>query len=243
MNAKRIVMVAIAAAALMLPGTQAAFAEGPDAAALERIAELNPGLDPHTVKVELKQTAARTKTDYDDLLAEVLAEAERSAASADGGSGFTTMKEGDGTVSLGSAQRKGDLFVSPSSTLFVQHGHIGVYYSTTTIVEAPGNCCLSRSISAGTRMVGEGTVKQYVSTSQSNRDAAANYARGNFLGRSYDNAFWNNRSNGDGSLNCSELVWLAYLRTTSIDLDRNGGWGVYPYDIRDSGHTVTYASL
>ncbi|GAB3221793.1 hypothetical protein GCM10027447_07930 [Glycomyces halotolerans] len=243
MNVKRITTVAIAAAALLLAGAQTAYAESPDAAALDRIAELNPGVDPRELKTELKRTAAKTKTDYDDLLAEVLAEAERSAGDAAEGSGFTTMKEGDGTVHLGSGQRKGDLFVSPSSTMFVQHGHIGVYYSTTTIVEAPGNCCLSRSISASTRLVGEGTVKQYVLTTQANRDAAANYAHSNFRNRSYDNAFWNNRSNGDGKLNCSELVWLAYQRTTGIDLDRNGGWGVYPYDIKDNNRTVTYAVL
>jgi uncharacterized protein YycO len=237
------ITVAIATVALMLSGAHAATAKGPDAAALDRIAELNPGVDTNTLRAELRKAAAQSGTAYDTLLAEVLAEAEHSAERASGDGQFSIMKEGDGTVYLGSGQRKGDLFVSPASTMFVEHGHIGIYYSTTVIVEAPGNCCLSRSISASSRLVGEGSVKQYVDTTQANRDAAANHSYNNFRGRAYDNSFWNNRSNGDGKLNCSELVWLAYLRTMGLDLDANGGWGVYPYDIRNHSRTVTYATL
>lgn len=44
-------------------------------------------------------------------------------------------------------------------------------------------------------------------------------------------------------MNCSQLVWVAYMEAAGIDLDSNGGPGVYPYDIRDSSYTVTYQWL
>jgi hypothetical protein len=40
-------------------------------------------------------------------------------------------------------------------------------------------------------------------------------------------------------LNCSSLVWRAY-KHVNIDLDSNGGPGVYPADIRNSRFTSTY---
>ncbi len=32
-------------------------------------------------------------------------------------------------------------------------------------------------------------------------------------------------------LNCSQLVWFAYVRTTGTDIDGNGGMGAYPRDL------------
>jgi hypothetical protein len=46
-----------------------------------------------------------------------------------------------------------------------------------------------------------------------------------------------------GAKNCSKLVWGAYLLKAGLDIDKNGGAGVYPRDMRDSGHTVTYKTI
>lgn len=40
------------------------------------------------------------------------------------------------------------------------------------------------------------------------------------------------------ALNCSELVWRAYKKGANIDLDGNGGLGVYPNDILNSSYTT-----
>lgn len=45
------------------------------------------------------------------------------------------------------------------------------------------------------------------------------------------------------TMNCSQLVWAAYMKSLNVDLDGNGGNGVYPGDIRDSPHTITYQTL
>jgi len=150
---------------------------------------------------------------------------------------------GGGTVNLGAAQRKGDIFVSPSSTLFVQHGHTGVYYTTSVIVEAPGTGKKSRSIATGTYKVGKGAVKQAVSTTQTKRNSSANHAYNKLRGKSYNTNFAFNKSTTGASMNCSQLVWSAFKVGAGIDLDGNGGPGVYPYNIKDSKLTSTYKTL
>ncbi len=144
---------------------------------------------------------------------------------------------------MGPAKRKGDIFVSPASTFFVQHGHTGIYYSTTTIVEAPGAGKKSRSIAANKVQVGRGAVKQYVRTTSTNRGKAANYAFNKLRGKGYNANFAVNKSTTGSKMNCSQLVWAAYKAATGIDLDGNGGPGVYPYNIKDSSKTVTYKTL
>ncbi|KAB7789844.1 hypothetical protein [Bifidobacterium leontopitheci] len=44
-------------------------------------------------------------------------------------------------------------------------------------------------------------------------------------------------------MNCSQLAWASYYYTSKLDLDSNGGSGVYPKDIRDSQYTLTYKTL
>lgn len=71
-----------------------------------------------------------------------------------------------------------------------------------------------------------------VATSYSTQVKAADYARVHLTGKRYNNNFaWNKGSNID-TLNCSELVYKAYKRSVNIDLDFDGGLGVYPVDIR-----------
>lgn len=161
-------------------------------------------------------------------------------------SGATTASSsGGGTRNtlLGYSARMGDLFVSPAATGFVQHGHTGIYYSTKVIVEAPGQGLNSRSVSAATYKVGKGAVKQYVRTTTTLRNRAASHAFNHLRGRPYNLNFAFNKSTNGAKMNCSQLVWAAYKAASNIDLDGNGGPGVYPYNIRDSSKTTTYKTL
>lgn len=87
-----------------------------------------------------------------------------------------------------------------------------------------------------------------VNTSQEVRDAAANYARDKAhpvverSGAAYNYDFAFNRRDDGKSYNCSQLVWAAYGDASKgkIDLDSDGGFGVYPMDIRDSKHLTRY---
>ncbi|KXB33420.1 hypothetical protein HMPREF3192_01185, partial [Atopobium deltae] len=132
---------------------------------------------------------------------------------------------------------KGDMFLSPASTSFVSHGHIGIYGDKDWIVEAPGFFAKSRWAWHYNTFVGKGTVLMETTLTQAQQNAAADYAYNHLLGYPYNPIFWNNKELNPERLNCSQLVWLAYKKGAGVDLDGNGGAGVYPYDIKDSKYT------
>ncbi|MCI9889807.1 hypothetical protein JT358_15330 [Micrococcales bacterium 31B] len=134
-----------------------------------------------------------------------------------------------GSVPLTAPRQAGDIFWSDSTT-----DHVGLYYDRTFIIEAPGEGKVSRKAPIANVTASYNHVKLQVNTTQTRRNAAAAYANNYLLGRSYNIYFAFNRK-ADGALNCSQLVWAAYYETTKnsgvIDLDGNGGPGVYPGDI------------
>ncbi|WP_434446960.1 YiiX/YebB-like N1pC/P60 family cysteine hydrolase [Lentzea sp. E54] len=144
---------------------------------------------------------------------------------------------------VGNGRNKGDIFHSYAKTTVFKHNHVGIYYTTKTIVEAPGSGQKSRSVTASTLKKCGPIYKMYVDTKQANRDKAANHAYNNFRGLPYDSNFVDNKDNSNGKLNCSELVWKAYKHGAKIDLDSNGGEGVYPDNIKDHKSTVVYATI
>lgn len=167
--------------------------------------------------------------------------AEPDASSAVGSA--SSGKDCDNKKTVGNGRNKGDIFHSHAKTLNNDHDHVGIYYTTKTIVEAPGEGSKSKSVTAATLKKCGPIVKMYVDTTQAKRDKAANHAYNNFRGLPYDKNFFDNKDNSNGKLNCSELVWKAYKHGAGIDLDSNGGKGVYPDDIRDHSKTVTYATI
>lgn len=149
----------------------------------------------------------------------------------------------DRKVILGNSRYRGDIFHSAASTAWVQHNHVGIYYTTGAIVEAPGGSYSSWVRTASTHRVCATAHKMHVLTTQANRDKAARYAYYNLRGKPYDRYFYNNKTNGDSKLNCSELVWKAYKRATGFDLDYNGGPGVYPNDIKNHSRVSIYQTI
>jgi uncharacterized protein YycO len=144
---------------------------------------------------------------------------------------------------VGNARNRGDIFHSHAKTADWDHDHVGMYYTTKTIVEAPGAGSKSKAVTASTLKKCGPIVKMYVKAKQSSRDKAADYAYKHFRGKSYDLNFAGNKASSNDYLNCSELVWKAYKYAVDIELDKNGGPGVYPDDIRDDGSTVTYQTI
>lgn len=205
-----------------------------------RLVELNPGASNADVMDAVKDIADRTGSDVDDVLDDVLAEAEShvEAESSERALLSSSSSDDDTTYMLGKGNNTGDIFYTPASTLGYDHGHVGIYSSTSKIIEAPGIGKLSHEILATTVWVSKGAVKQNVRTAQYRRDAAATHAR-SYLNREYNAVFVNNKKK-DGKVNCSQLVWAAYYYGPGIDLDSDGGNTVWPQDIRDSSLTVTY---
>ncbi|MBP3222801.1 MAG: hypothetical protein J6M18_02610 [Actinomycetaceae bacterium] len=109
------------------------------------------------------------------------------------------------------------------------------------IIEAPGNGKVSHTISIYNMdaRVRAGTEIMRVRTTLSKRVKAGTRAM-TYVGRPYNNKFWDNKKYA-GNMNCSQLVWAAYKSATGIDLDGDGGKGVYLRDIKKSSWTYTYA--
>lgn len=139
----------------------------------------------------------------------------------------------------GNSRNRGDLMYSAASTFGINHGHSAIYYTRNTVVHAIGPGVNSRAESASNRIGRQGGIElQSVSTTVANREKAAIYAYNNLRNIPYDSVFAANKITMS-KLNCSSLVWRAY-KHVNIDLDSNGGPGVYPADIRNSRFTSTY---
>lgn len=139
---------------------------------------------------------------------------------------------------LPTAYYKGDMYLTPSYTAaVVNHGHIGIYGGKDWVVEASGPKWDSNWWWHYQIPVAKGTVLMETTLAQSQQDAAADYAYHSLIGYSYNYKFWSNKEQSPTRLNCSQLVWLAYKKAVGVDLDGNGGPGVYPYDIKASPYT------
>jgi uncharacterized protein YycO len=169
------------------------------------------------------------------------------AAEADASSEVGITSSDDGACktkkTVGNARNKGDVFHSYAKTTVFKHNHVGIYYTTKTIVEAPGSGSKSRSVTASTLKKCGPIYKMFVNTTTPNRIKAADHAYNKFRGLEYDTNFADNKKTNNGKLNCSELVWKAYEHGAGIDLDSNGGLGVYPDNIKDHDRTVVYQTI
>ncbi|WP_067779149.1 hypothetical protein [Actinomyces vulturis] len=138
-----------------------------------------------------------------------------------------------GKVKLPTSYHKSDIYFTQTA---IGAGHVGIYGDTYWVVEASGPEWKSDWYYNTTINVMPGANLLEVNTTQGKRDKAADYAYKNLRHRPYNLIFWNNKKD-NGSLNCSQLVWLAYSKGAGIDLDGNGGKGVYPIDIFTSSKT------
>lgn len=124
--------------------------------------------------------------------------------------------------------------------------HVGIYHSAEYYMDAPGPGRTVRYTQYTTKQpVKKGRRMQVlkVNTTSTVKKAAAKYAYSQ-RGKQYDNNFATNKSNTSSSnkkFNCSELVYKAYRynESKSINLDSDGGAGVYPDDIYKSKLTTS----
>lgn len=120
--------------------------------------------------------------------------------------------------------------------------HVGLYTNKNTITEALENGVKSRSVGKSMK---EYPFNIYKVATQENgstryslkiRKKVAAWCADK-LDRGYDWNFANNKVNSkknNAKFNCSELVWKSWKFNASVDLDSNGGKGVYPNNIKES---------
>lgn len=161
-------------------------------------------------------------------------------------------------IGSGKIHRKGDIYynwagrfsennivrVEPGG-VHLNYSHVGLFTGTEEIVEAVG------VTSTTTKFYKDNTPYRFKvrrfhpgnSISEKHIDAATTYASSAAHRHApYDVNPFTNKSDGDDfEMNCSELVWRSYMSLGGwVDLDSNGGPGVWPRDVRDSGHLVEY---
>lgn len=78
-----------------------------------------------------------------------------------------------------------------------------------------------------------------VNTTWQNKNDAAWRAKDRVGKDGYSYNFATNRNTTHyGAKNCSKLIWSAYkLNSGGLDLDKDGGAGVYPRDVHDAKQT------
>ena len=251
----RAVAIGATASALIAFGATSAHGADPvDAATISALVSFNPGATNDQMLAFIIKAAERHEVAPEAFALSSLAEAQASVEAsvvpeqrgAAGGirtagnlSGMSTNESTSSSQKLGTAQRKGDIFTAPATTLWIQHGHTGIYYTTATIIEAPGMGQVVKKTSASSIYVDSGAHKLYVTTTQAKRNAAADWAATK-LGYGYNLFFADNKNVEDDVYNCSQLVWAAYKKRAAVDIDANGGASVYPVDIRNSSLTTSY---
>lgn len=150
--------------------------------------------------------------------------------------GVSILGGNAGSKIVGSSA-KGNFYYTPSETAYLDHGHVGLFYTSTVIVEAVPSAGV-RLIDADERKVdSSGAVVKSITASETVHKNATSWARSQ-VGQSYSYNFVNNRNTDHyGAKNCSKLIWSAYKIYGNLDLDVDKGLGVYPRDVRDAPGT------
>lgn len=224
-KAARIMSTIAFTAGMLLSGNVSAQA----ADNIDDLLQYYPELSRAEIEAELDATSQGFATTQAITLSEALAE-ERAHADS-----YVAPPPGPTVVKyLNDAERVGDIFYRHSAP-----GHNGIFYSKRYFEHAPGLGKVvtwgdSRSYTMSSR-----SRKMFVIAHWSQSEGAATWAKGR-AGAEYRKAFWDNKY-FSGRMNCSQLVWAAYKRQ-EIDIDSNGGKGVYPRNIRDDKDVVSYQS-
>lgn len=228
---------ALSFTAMLLASTSFSGASANSFSYVDEILTLQPDVSSNELMSSVEEIAKNTGETEQQILEQIYKELKNDQAQglAEAKSNQTSGDSG-GTVSVGNST-KGNFYYTPSQTAYLDHGHVGLYYTSTTIVESVPSAGV-RTISTTARKVdSSGALVKSVSTTTTNRNNAANWAYSQ-VGQSYSYNFATNRSTGhNGAKNCSKLIWSAYKLNGNLDLDDDGGLGVYPRDVRDAPST------
>lgn len=195
----------------------------------------------------IEEMAQGQGVSVEEMAEQVAAESRTNTTSRTGLPSATAQNEpnsggGQRTVAMNMAHYTGDVFYSSNSTFGVVHGHNGIYYNASNYVESAGFSQGVKKTYAGHAVAPAPAYKYYVGWNRQspNKIAAANFALAQ-VGKPYNGVFFNNKRVYSDKYNCSQLVWAAYKSVDpNVDMDANGGLGVYPADIANSSWTTWY---
>lgn len=200
------------------------------------------GLPVQIIESEIKKIASTEQVDKEAIAKTLLDDMKNEITTSDVSAAIQSSGDMLEEVLLPSSTM-GDIWFSTGKFSFYDHGHVGLYSSDDTIIEARGagfkvdeRDCSEITVKPGDLILGVsmfpgGTER----ASEFMRRSAVDWAKTK-KGFSYAYTF-NNKSCGNHDYNCSQLVWCAYRQTSGVDLDSDGTWFVSPSDIKDSEFT------
>ncbi|AND38337.1 MULTISPECIES: YiiX/YebB-like N1pC/P60 family cysteine hydrolase [Cytobacillus] len=216
---------------------------------LKEIVKLQPGTTEKEILESVTEYAKSQKLSKDEVIKMVHSELIRDKEEGDKVAKENGNDKENIVIFGGSAgsytlpmSSKGNIYYTDSYTAYYNHGHVGMYSTSDKIVEAvPGDGV--RQIKYNGRNVEKNSIIQKVNVTSTQKSNAADWAVSQ-VGDSYSFNFATNRLTGhDGDKNCSKLLWSAFTLKANIDIDNNGGLGVYPRDITASSYTSTIATI
>ncbi|TSD99843.1 hypothetical protein FOS14_10700 [Skermania sp. ID1734] len=220
-------------------------APGPKTAELAQLSVYLTANDVLALAQRIAQTGSATVVDF---IEDALDEARRSMIILAG-----DPNPGQDTP-LPEPRGAGDIFFSEAATYRVSHGHNGIFISKTHSVEAlnPEKGVREVDNTADGGRIMKSPQMMWVNTSSGVRAKAVEFAQ-NRVGFPYNSNFLSNKDiqgNDPGSpgYNCSSLVWASFKWASvntpgwngDLDLNGDGGWGVYPRDILKSSWVTKY---
>ncbi|MBT0567337.1 hypothetical protein [Williamsia sp. CHRR-6] len=206
-----------------------------------QLSKFNEGTTPEEVLRDAAAAASSAATAIATVVEQALAEKNASTS--------TLVHDPSELVAIPEARGVGDLFYSDAAQVVgnfqFEHGHMGIFVSTKETVKA-----LDPTRGVQRKLASEARVHNprlmYVHASNETRALAAEYAllkegSGYNKNFAFNRRDWEKRALGN-TYNCSQLVWAAYMNATGgkVDIDGDGGWGVYPRDIRDAPDATAY---
>ncbi|MDA1477056.1 hypothetical protein [Bacillus changyiensis] len=241
---KKLLITFCVAVPLVFTGvTNLKAAESPNSETINYILKMNPGLTKGELMNSAKQAAKQSKKSTEQVLNEVKSELKKqeNLTRNEEAKSITFSAAGSSSSSSGSKKQigtssKGNIFYTPAATIGVQHGHVGMYYTSNTIVESVKGGV--RAIKTNRVFVERNAVVKSVKVSKNKKYNSVNWGKSRVGKDGYSGNFVTNRITSHyGAKNCSKLVWSAFKMKAGIDMDKNKGYGVYPKDIRDSSYT------
>ncbi|MCM3720103.1 hypothetical protein [Fictibacillus phosphorivorans] len=235
---KKHVVTTVLAFCLVAFSAPSAFAQSHSSSYTDEILQMQPDLKKEDLLSSVRSIAKNTGDTEEAVLKQIVKELKQDQMKASKeAEKVGTMGGKGGTVPVGNSS-KGDFFYTASQTAYLNHGHVGMYYTSSTIVESVPDTGV-RTISTTLRKVDQGDAQvKSVTTSSANRENAANWAYSRVGIDDYSYNFVTNRKTSHiGDKNCSKLIWSAYVLHGNLDLDVDGGLGVYPRDVRDAPDT------
>ncbi|TYL45712.1 hypothetical protein FXB39_17250 [Nocardioides sp. BGMRC 2183] len=163
----------------------------------------------------------------------------------------TAAAPGDGEdwVKMPKGKYPGDFFYYPSSTLGINHGHVGLFRRSRLVVEAANKKTGVRKIRTSKRRVPDNETFYFWIHASGQTDeedfvdqlAAAKWGRAR-VGADYRPWWMSTNKSLKAPFNCSQLIWAAYKKR-GINLDNNGGDHVFPVNIVQDSETTPYKQV